>query len=65
VTGWVLLTEICAGLGALSIIAIDPGRNNVRGAVLISAANAKATVRVIPPAENLMIVDHVVRLTGA
>jgi hypothetical protein len=64
VIGWVLLTETCAGLGALGIIAIDPERNNVSGAVVISAANAKVTVRVIPPAENLMIVNHVVRLMG-
>jgi acetate kinase len=53
--------EICAGLGALGI-EIDPERNNVRGAAVISSANSKVTVRVIPPAEDLMIVNHVVRL---
>jgi acetate kinase len=53
--------EICAGLGALGI-AIDPERNNVRGAAVISAADSKVIVRVIPPAEDLMIVNHVVRL---
>jgi acetate kinase len=53
--------EICAGLGALGI-AIDAERNNVRGAAIISAASSKVTVRVIPPAEDLMIVNHVVRL---
>jgi acetate kinase len=53
--------EICAGLGALGIV-IDPARNNVRGAAVISAANSPVTVRVIPPAEDLMIVNHVVRL---
>jgi acetate kinase len=53
--------EICAGLGALGIV-IDPARNNVRGAAVISAADSKVVVRVIPPAEDLMIVNHVVRL---
>jgi acetate kinase len=53
--------EICAGLGALGI-EIDPQRNNVRGAAVISSADSKVIVRVIPPAEDLMIVNHVVRL---
>jgi acetate kinase len=53
--------EICAGLGALGII-VDPVRNNVRGEALISAENSPVTVRVIPPAEDLIIVNHVVRL---
>jgi acetate kinase len=53
--------EICAGLGALGII-VDPVRNNVRGEAVISADNSQVTVRVIPPAEDLMIVNHVVRL---
>ena len=56
--------EICAGLGALGIV-VDPSRNNVRGAAVISPANAPVTVRVIPPAEDLMIVNHVVRLMAA
>ena len=55
--------EICAGLGALGI-EIDPKRNNVRGAAVISAGGSTVTVRVIPPAEDLMIVNHVVRLMG-
>src|SRR5580698_7383715 len=46
--------EICAGLGTLGI-AVDAGRNNVRGAGTISAADSRVTVRVIPPAEDLMI----------
>jgi hypothetical protein len=29
---------------------------------VISAANSRVTVRVIPPLEDLMIVNHVVRL---
>ena len=41
-----------------------PKRNNVRGAAVISAENSPVTVRVIPPAEDLMIVNHVVRLLG-
>jgi acetate kinase len=53
--------EICAGLGALGIM-IDQKRNNARGAALISDENSKVTVRVIPPAEDLIIVNHVVRL---
>lgn len=55
--------EICAGLGALGI-ALDPQRNNVRGAAVVSAEDSPAIVRVIPPAEDLMIVNHVVRLMG-
>ena len=53
--------EICAGLSALGIV-LDPVRNNVRGAAVISDENSPVTVRVIPPAEDLMIVNHVVRL---
>jgi acetate kinase len=53
--------EICAGLGALGIV-IDPVRNNVRGEAVISTENSPVTVRVIPPAEDLIIVNHVVRL---
>jgi acetate kinase len=55
--------EICSGLRALGII-LDPARNNVRGEAVISAANSPVTVRVIPPAEDLIIVNHVVRLLG-
>ncbi len=55
--------QICAGLGALGII-LDPERNNVRGEATISAENSPVTVRVIPPLEDLMIVNHVVRLMG-
>jgi acetate kinase len=54
-------TEICSGLSALGII-LDPERNNVRGAAVISSEFSPVTVRVIPPAEDLMIVNHVVRL---
>jgi acetate kinase len=55
--------EICAGLGTLGIV-LDPARNNVRGQAIISADNSRVTVRVIPPAEDLIIVNHVVRLLG-
>src|SRR3984957_772364 len=55
--------EICAGLKALGI-EIDPERNNVRREAVISAANSRVVVRVIPPAEDLIIVNHVVRLMG-
>lgn len=53
--------EICAGLGALGVT-LDTARNNVHGAVVISAEHSAVIVRVIPPAEDLMIVNHVVRL---
>jgi acetate kinase len=53
--------ETCAGLGALGI-KLDPSRNNSRGAAVISAEDSPVTVRVIPPAEDLIIVNHVVRL---
>jgi acetate kinase len=53
--------EICTGLEALGIV-LDAKRNNVRGEAVISAENSPVTVRVIPPAEDLMIVNHVVRL---
>jgi acetate kinase len=53
--------EICAGLGALGI-ALDAQRNKARGADLISAENSVVHVRVIPPAEDLTIVNHVLRL---
>ncbi len=55
--------EICAGLGALGIV-LDPVRNNVRGEAVISAENSPVAARVIPPAEDLIIVNHVVRLLG-
>lgn len=53
--------EICAGLGALGI-KLDPARNHVRGAATISADDSPVTVRVVPPAEDLIIVNHVLRL---
>jgi acetate kinase len=53
--------EICAGLGVLGIV-LDAARNNVRGEAVISAENSPVIVRVIPPAEDLIIVNHVVRL---
>ena len=55
--------EICNGLETLGIV-LDADRNNVRGEATISAANSTVTVRVIPPAEDLMIVNHVLRLLG-
>jgi acetate kinase len=53
--------EICAGLAALGIV-VDPEKNKVRGEETISADNSRVKVRVIPPEEDLMIVNHVVRL---
>lgn len=53
--------DICSGLDALGIV-IDPERNNCRGEALISKEGSPVTIRVIPPAEDLMIVNHVYRL---
>jgi acetate kinase len=53
--------EICAGLEHLGIV-IDATKNNVRGEAVISAENSKVLVRVIPPAEDLLIVNHVYTL---
>jgi acetate kinase len=53
--------EVCAGLGALGIV-LDKTRNNVRGEAVISAEGSPVTVRVIPPAEDLIIVNHVLRM---
>lgn len=53
--------EICTGLEALGIV-LDDQRNNVRGEAIISAERSPVTVRVIPPAEDLIIVNHVLRL---
>lgn len=56
--------EVCAGLESLGIV-LDRDRNNVRGAATISAQGSTVTVRVIPPAEDLIIVNHVLRLMSA
>lgn len=56
--------EICANLAPLGIV-LDPARNNARGAAIISAPDSPVTIRVIPPLEDLIIVNHVVRLLGA
>ena len=56
--------EICAGLDAIGVV-LDPQRNKVRGEATISAGNSPVTVRVIPPAEDLIIVSHVLRLLSA
>jgi acetate kinase len=56
--------EICAGLGTLGIV-LDTSRNNIQGAGVISAEDSPVAVRVIPPAEDLMIVNHVIRLLGS
>jgi acetate kinase len=55
--------EVCSGLSSLGVV-LDPVKNNarIRGDVTISAENSKLKVRVISPAEDLIIVNHVVRL---
>jgi acetate kinase len=55
--------EICRGLEPLGIV-LDPARNNVRPTDVISTDASPVTVRVIPPAEDLIIVNHVIRLLG-
>lgn len=57
-------SEICSALSALGVV-LDPDRNNVRGAAIISADQSPVTVRVIPPAEDLIIVNHVADLMAA
>jgi acetate kinase len=57
-------SEICAELNGLGIV-LDAARNNIQDAGAISAENSPVTVRVILPAEDLMIVRHVVRLLGS
>ena len=42
-----------------------PSATKCRGEGVISADNSPVKVRVIPPAEDLIIVNHVVRLMGA
>ena len=56
--------EVCTGLEALGIV-LDTERNNVRGAATISTDRSPVQVRVIPPAEDLIIVNHVVQMMGA
>jgi acetate kinase len=56
--------EICAGLETLGI-EVDAARNNVRGAATISSSSSRVTVRAMPPLEDLIIVNHVVRLLSA
>ena len=54
-------TEICAGLEHFGIV-LDEARNHAHGEATISAAGSRVAVRVIPAAEDLMIVNHVCRL---
>ena len=56
--------EVCAGLETLGIV-LDGDRNNVRGAATISAVHSPVTVCAMPPAEDLIIVNHVLRLMSA
>ena len=56
--------EICAGLGKLGIT-LDAARNNVHGPAALSAEHFAVIVRLIPAAEDLMIVNHVLRLLAA
>ncbi|HEV2214909.1 MAG TPA: acetate kinase, partial [Terracidiphilus sp.] len=55
--------EICARLAPFGV-ALDPSRNKVRDHATVSSASSRVVVRVIPPAEDLMIVLHVLRLLG-
>lgn len=53
--------EVCLGLEGLGIV-LDHDRNQTRGDARISSDNSSVAVCVIPPAEDLMIVNHVCRL---
>jgi acetate kinase len=53
--------ETCAGLESLGIL-LDAELNQTRGEAKISAGGSPVTVRVIPPEEDLTIVNHVCRL---
>ena len=53
--------KICHSLSGLGVM-LDNDRNKVRSAAVISTDWSPVTVRVIPPAEDLIIVNHVVKL---
>ena len=53
--------EVCAGLESLGIL-VDSELNRSHGTRKISAGGSPVIVRVIPPAEDLMIANHVCRL---
>ncbi|HEX4319953.1 MAG TPA: acetate/propionate family kinase [Acidobacteriaceae bacterium] len=55
--------EVCARMDTLGIV-IDAQRNRAPGEKRISADGSAVTVRVIPAAEDLTIVNHVCRLLG-
>ena len=55
--------EICSGMEALGVI-VDSQRNKAHGETTISSDGSAVTVRVIPAAEDLTIVNHVLRLLG-
>ena len=56
--------EVCGGLESLGIM-LDPARNNVHGPATISVTGSPVEIRVIPPEEDLIIVNHVLRLMGS
>jgi acetate kinase len=53
--------EVCAGMESLGIL-LDAELNQTHGEAKISASGSPVTVRVIPPEEDRMIVNHVRRL---
>jgi acetate kinase len=53
--------EVCTGMESLGIL-LDAEFNGGRGEAKISAGGSPVAVRVIPPEEDLMIVNHVCRL---
>jgi acetate kinase len=55
--------DVCASLGHLGI-KLDLARNNVPSAAIVSAENSEVEIRVIPAAEDLIIVNHVCRMLG-
>ena len=53
--------SVCAGLAVLGV-QLDPALNQTSHAALVSSASSRIAVRVLPPEEDLMIVEHVMRL---
>ncbi len=53
--------EVCRGLDALGLV-LDPARNSAHDPTRISADHSPVTVRTLAPAEERIIVRHVLRL---
>ena len=54
--------EVCRGLESFGIMLDSALNSQAKGESTISTDNSKVRIQVIPPAEDLMIVNHVIRL---